>query len=132
MNHDGNPEVTFVESAFTRSRGPDPSPDPARTGFSEYFSYESLFTAPTTIAEPLLGHPGTDPCRVLGVAPDATWREIVKAHRNLVKLHHPDRLLDADDEERAEAAERLHEINEAYRELQRSQRERDAAVTPPT
>lgn len=56
---------------------------------------------------------------VLGVAPGASWREISAAHRRLAKRHHPDRLLDASEEERERSEDAMREINVAYSVLRR-------------
>lgn len=53
-----------------------------------------------------------DPYVVLGVPRDATPLQVARAHRRLAKRHHPD--LQAGDEGRAEAADRMRRINEAW------------------
>lgn len=59
-----------------------------------------------------------DPYAVLRVAPDASWDEIVTAHRKLVRWWHPDGLGDgSDDAEREFCAARMREVNEAYQSL---------------
>jgi hypothetical protein len=58
-----------------------------------------------------------DPYKVLQVSEDATWDEIVAAHRHQARVHHPDRLVDVSDEERAQGEERIRVINQAYQEL---------------
>ena len=58
-----------------------------------------------------------DPYKVLQVSEDATWDEIVAAHRNQARAHHPDRLVDQSDEERARGEDRIRVINQAYAEL---------------
>ena len=58
-----------------------------------------------------------DPYKVLQVSEDATWDDIVVAHRHQARVHHPDRLVDASDEERAAGEERIRVINQAYQEL---------------
>lgn len=58
-----------------------------------------------------------DPYKVLDVDETATWDEIVAAHRNMARIHHPDRLFGQSDEEKAEAEERIRVINQAYAEL---------------
>jgi curved DNA-binding protein CbpA len=54
----------------------------------------------------------TDPYAVLGVPRDATSLQVARAHRRLAKEHHPD--LQDGDERRAEAADRMRRINEAW------------------
>jgi DnaJ like chaperone protein len=58
-----------------------------------------------------------DPYRVLEVEPDATWDEIVAAHRHQARVHHPDRLFGQSDDEKAEGEEQIRVINAAYQEL---------------
>ncbi|MGL5949192.1 MAG: cold adaptation protein ActJcold adaptation protein ActJ [Aeromonas sp.] len=55
--------------------------------------------------------------RVLGVKPSASEAEIKKAYRRLANLYHPDKLLAASDDERAAAADKLHQIKAAYEVL---------------
>ena len=59
-----------------------------------------------------------DPYAVLGVRSTATWDEIVAAHRQLAKLHHPDRLQEAGPDQRASSETTMRLVNAAYRELQ--------------
>lgn len=54
----------------------------------------------------------TDPYAVLGVPRNATPLQVARAHRQLAKRHHPD--LHSGDEARAEAADRMRQINEAW------------------
>ena len=58
-----------------------------------------------------------DPYKVLQVCEDATWDEIVAAHRHQARVHHPDRLFGQSEEEKAEGEERIRVINQAYQEL---------------
>ena len=58
-----------------------------------------------------------DPYKVLEVGEDATWEEIVAAHRHQARVHHPDRLVGVSDEERARGEDRIRVINQAYAEL---------------
>lgn len=60
----------------------------------------------------------SDPYKALGVEATASWAEIVAAHRNMVRVHHPDRLVGQSEEEKAESEERIRMINTAYQELQ--------------
>jgi DnaJ-class molecular chaperone len=59
----------------------------------------------------------SDPYRVLGVEPTASWDDIVTAHRDLVRVHHPDRLFGQSEEEKAEGDDRIIAINAAFQEL---------------
>ena len=58
-----------------------------------------------------------DPYKVLQVDPTATWDEIVAAHRDQARVHHPDRLFGQSEEEKAEGEDRIRVINAAYQEL---------------
>ena len=58
-----------------------------------------------------------DPYKVLNVSEDATWDEIVAAHRHQARVHHPDRLFGQSEDEKADSEERIRIINQAYQEL---------------
>ena len=108
----------FVGTAFVRRNEERTTAD--RSAFDEYFTFESLFEEPTEASTedgPL------NPYGVLGVEPGSPWRDVVSAHRKLVKLHHPDRLVDADRATIDAAEERLRQINWAYGELGRSRQQ---------
>lgn len=55
--------------------------------------------------------------RTLGLEPDASWDDVVLAHRRLAKRFHPDRLISADDQTRAEGEQQMIEANAAYETL---------------
>ncbi len=55
-----------------------------------------------------------DPYKVLGVSRDATTDEIKRAYRKLAKKFHPDRLVNASDDFRKMAEEKMKDINRAY------------------
>lgn len=57
-----------------------------------------------------------DPYKVIGVKSDATDDEIKKAYRDLARKYHPDRYTDSD--LKAEAEEKMKEVNSAYEEIQ--------------
>lgn len=59
----------------------------------------------------------TDPYRVLGVEPTASWDEIVAAHRDQARVHHPDRLFGQSEEEKAEGDDKIRAVNAAFQEL---------------
>jgi DnaJ-domain-containing protein 1 len=99
-----------------KRRTPPPPPGPKRSAFEAYYSSESLFDWSGDAVGVL---DETDPYVVLGVPVSATWDEIISAHRRLAKLHHPDRLVDATDEQRESGNERIRELNIAYMELRR-------------
>jgi hypothetical protein len=112
---------------------PEPKPkkpvadEPKRDTFSEYFSTESLFThnqpndpAPHSTPDDDLGpFSADDPYVVLGIPASASWEDITVAHRRLAKLHHPDRLLNATEDDRRRSEQRMRDINIAYSELRR-------------
>jgi len=54
---------------------------------------------------------------ILDLGTSATEDDIRKSYRNLVKKYHPDRNLEMSEEERAEAAQRFLEVQDAYEEL---------------
>jgi DnaJ-domain-containing protein 1 len=61
---------------------------------------------------------GRDPYEVLRVGAEASWDEIVAAHRKLVRWWHPDGLgAGTDDAQRDYCLERMREVNEAYQAL---------------
>ena len=55
--------------------------------------------------------------RVLGIKSTASDNDIKKAYRRLSNQYHPDKLLDATVEERAQAAILLQQVKEAYEVL---------------
>lgn len=93
-----------------------PEAEPKRSTFEEYFSTESLFNW-TGGSDSIFDE--TDPYVVLGIPASASWEEISSAHRRLAKLHHPDRLQDASEEERENSNRRIRDLNIAYMELRR-------------
>lgn len=58
-------------------------------------------------------------CQILGVSENASFDEIKKAYRSLVKMHHPDKFSTASEEHRKLAKERFLEIQKAYEYLER-------------
>jgi DnaJ-domain-containing protein 1 len=98
------------------SKHAPPVEEPKRNTFEDYFSSESLFDW-SSGQNGLLDE--SDPYVVLGVPPSASWDEISAAHRRLAKLHHPDRLMHASEEERANSDRRIRDLNIAYMELRR-------------
>ena len=111
-------EINVVDTAFFR--GPTTvieQEPPARSGFSEYFSYESLFDGgnDTPIEEI-----DDRAYRVLKVQRTDDWPTIVASHRSLVKQFHPDRFAGHPPEVIAEAEAEIKRINSAYTELRAS------------
>jgi len=109
-------EINVVSTAFFR--GPTTvieDEPPVRSGFSEYFSYESLFDGgdAATVEEEL----DATAYRVLNVSPTADWPTIVASHRSLVKQFHPDRFANHPPGVIAEAEAEIKRINIAYSEL---------------
>ena len=115
-----------LERAWAPTARPDDDEngEPERVSqFERQFSSESLFDwaegADTfTEGEAELPRAPDDPYAVLGLRSGASWDEIVAAHRQLAKLHHPDRLQDASPEQRASSETTMRQVNAAYRELQ--------------
>src|SRR5690606_481276 len=68
------------------SRDPGPNWDP-----------DALYSWSSTTGDPVHAPAGTPigaeipPWSVLGLTSDASWDEVVRAHRGLAKQHHPDR-----------------------------------------
>jgi DnaJ domain len=119
--------VSFVGTAFVRTPRSSSrfAEAPARVmaeapqasaRFAEYYTYESLFTAPPETVE-TVQIIDEEAFEMLGVDPDASWDEVVGAYRRIVKQIHPDRLLDASAEELDAANEQLRAINFAYSRL---------------
>lgn len=109
------PEVTFVGTAFVRNHDDASARGRVASGFAEYYTTESLFEPPDPQNQPDLN----DPYYILGVSREASWREIVVAHRNLCKAFHPDRFAGHPPEVIARADENIKRINMAYAELNR-------------
>lgn len=91
----------FGEDWRTNFLGPDPMHDVTDGSTSDPSPPEAL-----------------DPYQVLEVSEDATWEEIVAAHRYQARVHHPDRLFGQSEAEKAESEDRIRVINQAYRDLQ--------------
>ena len=78
----------------------------------------------------------------LGVPSGAAPEEVRRGYLELARRLHPDRWIDADDRERAEADRRMREVNEAWRvlgnparrlayDVERREADRQARVSPP-
>ena len=116
--------MRFVGTAFVRppreadveERAQNPS------GFSEYYTYESLFEAPPVEEEVEPVTADEKALAALGLEPGAIWSQVVAAHRQLVKETHPDLLVDADPATIEAATDRLRTINLAYAQLKKARR----------
>lgn len=112
----GRDELDSDRVPHGRTKQPTVENEPKRNTFEDYFSTESLFD--WTGAEGGI-FDETDPYVVLGLPASATWEQITAAHRRLAKLHHPDRLVHANAEEREASDRRIRDLNVAYMELRR-------------
>jgi hypothetical protein len=144
---DGEPSVMFVNGGFVadeltrarqaRARSRTGKQDraasakddgPVYATFSDYSPTDSLFFHPAGSARDGAAPAPTDPdapttpYALLGVAPDASWKQIKLAHRNLLAELHPDRFVTASEAERRVAAERLAEVNLAFHTLDKERR----------
>jgi len=73
----------------------------------------------------------SDCFQVLGVAPNASWEEVRRAYKDLVRVWHPDRF-QSDPKLRGKAEQQLQKINEAYEALRNSALSRgQQPETPP-
>ncbi len=99
--------ATDVDGAIDREFGAEGAPagtaDHAGRNLAEVFVEESAF-------------------RTLGLEPGAPWEDVVLAHRRLAKRFHPDRLIHAEDHERAEGEQKMIEANAAYETLRKLHR----------
>jgi DnaJ-domain-containing protein 1 len=82
---------------------------------STYWDAESLFRDSDVVEAA-----DTDHLAVLDLREGATQGEILRAYRNLAKLHHPDRYAEADAETRQYHDDCMRAINEAYAALRNS------------
>ena len=87
-----------------------------RETFADYFTAASLYRSTPAAERPT---PVDDPYAILGLPETSSWEEITAMHRRLAKEHHPDRLSDATDEQRATSEAYMRELNIAYMELRR-------------
>jgi len=68
--------------------------------------------------------------QALGVAPHASWEEVRRAYKDLVRVWHPDRF-ESDPQLREKAEQQLQKINEAYFALKNSNAFRGRGAEPP-
>ena len=115
-------EVTEVWKPKTRRTPDQQDAEDKRDILAEHLGDDwrtSFGFTPPAEDSPDDGPPGDrDPYQVLGIQSTASWAEIVVAHRDLARLHHPDRLLGQPEEEKAKSEELIRLINIAYQELQ--------------
>jgi DnaJ-domain-containing protein 1 len=105
------------KSQRNRTMFTPPAPD-APKGPSPYWDPETLFAASASV-EAAEDH---SPLAVLDLRESATAEEILVAYRNLAKLHHPDRWIDADDGTRQHHDDCMKAVNDAYTALRASNR----------
>ena len=117
-------------------RGPAPDDevedaDEAQSGFSDYWSAESLFeeqarpkpppAGSNEASPPIIEVPGAmdlDSAHlVLQVKVGVDWEDVTSAHRRLAKLYHPDRLISYSPEAQDLGQARMAEINAAHATL---------------
>lgn len=120
----GETEIHFVGSAFLHAGQNRSGNEEPQSGFSDYFSTESLFVGPDLEDEIEV----TDPFRVLGIDSSASWETVAKAHRRLCKSLHPDSHPNATPEQREFAELSIRRVNEAFNELRRTYRLRELPV----
>lgn len=95
----------------------EPTEEPAT-----YWNTETVFTESERVAQeevvnrpdPLVVH---NLLKTLGLQTGATTVDITSAYKQLVKAHHPDQYLQADEATQAFHDERMREVNTAYRSL---------------
>lgn len=114
-----------VDQAWKPKTRPAPKPEPTRDILAEHFGddWRTNFGVELTEEEraqqlaEAQGSGDEDPYAILEIDPSATWDEIVTAHRQQARVHHPDRLFGQSDDEKAEGEDRIRVINAAYQEL---------------
>jgi hypothetical protein len=109
--------------ASDKDEGQDGAPEP-----EDPFDPATLFRTdpatqfrtdpPTQLADERPTSEPVEPWATLGLRSNATWDQIVVRHRELAKLHHPDRI-GPDDAGARDAADRMATINGAFAELGR-------------
>jgi DnaJ like chaperone protein len=61
-------------------------------------------------------------CKTLGVRVDASMSEVSAAYKQMARAHHPDKVANLPEEDREVSERRMKEINAAYTELKRLNR----------
>lgn len=113
-----------VNHAFSASGPEDDQAEPeTSSAFFDEWSTASLYgTGPESSAGPETPPPlfaADEAYLVFGLTENATWEEVVTAHRRLAKRYHPDRLIGASPEAQHRGEERMRELNVAYESLRR-------------
>ena len=113
------PIVQVVDTAFLGGGTATLEAEPEPSGFTGYFTYESLFEPPE---EPETVD-GEDAYEVLRVKRSDDWQTIHAAHRALVKEFHPDRFAGQDPDLIATAEDEIRRINIAYGQIRKDRAE---------
>lgn len=122
-----------TEQVWTPRERPAAEEGPARDVLAEHFGadWRTSFgfdaqpmggdadadPGPATALDPPPAVVADDSYAVLGVTPEATWEEIVAAHRSAARANHPDLVAQHPESERAAADERIRAVNLAFQEL---------------
>ena len=118
-------KVNHVPGTPTEDPADAPAPEPT---FFDEWSTDSLYVnagtnpppADEDVDVPSVPLFAVDEAYViLGLGQDASWDEVVSAHRKLAKRYHPDRLVGASPEAQKRGEERMRELNVAYETLRR-------------
>jgi hypothetical protein len=119
-----------VNHVPTANDGPEADEGPTSAFFEEW-STDSLYVTGEPLADPgdaEAEDPDVDPAPlfaadeaflIFGLGDDASWEDVVVAHRRLAKRYHPDRLIHASAEAQQRGEERMRELNVAYESLRR-------------
>jgi hypothetical protein len=101
-----------------RRRADDHDTPPSEPASSaDFFDPASLFRDPQPATPTAASTDGRiEPWASLGLTSTASWSEVVSRHRELAKLHHPDRA-GTDPDDTRDAASRMAAINGAFAEL---------------
>ena len=110
-------EMAIVGTAFVRAPEQAPIDDAPKSGFTGYFTYESLFEEPEADETTEVRD---NPYAILRLRPDCTWGEVMAAHRHLAKEFHPDRFAEHDDDVIRQAEHEIRRINLAFAELRQT------------